>query len=146
MKQTRFTGNLVIVGFGSIGQGVLPLVLRHIRSPREKMVVVAPDDSDRGLAERQGVRFEKRALTLYDYALDRDDAGTDGASIIPVTQFSARPLEVPAGAEPLRLAAEHFVEGIRTGTDPLSSGRRSLRVVEVLEAADRAATRGGTAP
>ena len=32
-----------------------------------------------------------------------------------------------------------------TGVEPLTSGARSLRVVEVLEAADRAATRGGVA-
>ena len=30
-KCTRFPGRIVMVGFGSIGQGVLPLILRHIR-------------------------------------------------------------------------------------------------------------------
>ena len=29
-KHVAFPGRLVIVGFGSIGQGVLPLLLRHI--------------------------------------------------------------------------------------------------------------------
>ncbi len=29
-KRTRFPGRIVILGFGSIGQGVLPLILRHI--------------------------------------------------------------------------------------------------------------------
>ena len=29
-KHTAFSGRLVMVGFGSIGQGVLPLLLRHI--------------------------------------------------------------------------------------------------------------------
>jgi homospermidine synthase len=59
----EFGGPIVVIGFGSIGKGSLPLILRHIRSPREKMVVLAPDDSDRRLAELEGVRFEKQALT-----------------------------------------------------------------------------------
>ncbi len=29
-KHAAFPGRLVIVGFGSIGQGVLPLLLRHL--------------------------------------------------------------------------------------------------------------------
>ena len=86
-------------------------------------------------------RFEKRSLTLYDYTLDRAAAGPDAAGIVPVSHFQARPLEVPGGAEPLALAAAHFAESILAGTEPLTSGARSLRVVEVLEAAEHAATR-----
>jgi len=86
-------------------------------------------------------RFEKRGLTLYDYTLDRAAAGPDAAGIVPVSHFQARPLEVPGGAEPLALAAAHFAESILAGTEPLTSGARSLRVVEVLEAAEHAATR-----
>jgi homospermidine synthase len=59
----RFPGAIVMIGFGSIGKGALPLLLRHIDAPRERMVVLAPDDADRRLAEQQGVRFEKVALT-----------------------------------------------------------------------------------
>jgi homospermidine synthase len=29
-KHVAFSGRLVVVGFGSIGQGVLPLLLRHL--------------------------------------------------------------------------------------------------------------------
>jgi predicted dehydrogenase len=91
-------------------------------------------------------RFEKRGITLYDYGIDPGGGGDrDGAPIVPITHFTAHRLEVPAAAEPLALAAEHFVESILTGTEPLSSGARSLRVVEVLEAAEHAATRGGRA-
>ncbi|HVH06407.1 MAG TPA: saccharopine dehydrogenase C-terminal domain-containing protein [Myxococcota bacterium] len=59
----EFAGPIVMIGFGSIGKGALPLILRHIGAPREKMVVLAPDDGDRRLAELEGVRFVKTALT-----------------------------------------------------------------------------------
>lgn len=93
-------------------------------------------------------RFEKRGITLYDYALDRtpiDVRHEGGVPIIPVSQFAAHRLEVPAAVEPLTLAAQHFVESVAAGTEPLTSGARSLRVVEVLEAAEHVATRGGRA-
>jgi len=57
----------VIIGFGSIGKGSLPLILRHIRAPRQKMAVISPDDSCRQLAELEGVRFEKLALRPDNY-------------------------------------------------------------------------------
>jgi UDP-2-acetamido-3-amino-2,3-dideoxy-glucuronate N-acetyltransferase len=93
-------------------------------------------------------RFEKRGVTLYDYTLDltppaQSDRGA--IPIVPVSTFSGRLLEVPAGDEPLALAATHFVDCIRDGGEPLTSGAHSLRVVEVLEQGDRAATRGGVA-
>jgi predicted dehydrogenase len=89
-------------------------------------------------------RFEKRGITLYDYAIEAPNGNGSGpgAPIVPITHFAAHRLEVPAAVEPLALAAEHFVDSILTGTEPLTSGARSLRVVEVLEAAEHAATPG----
>src|SRR5579862_4580924 len=58
----RLDGSLVMVGFGSIGKGTLPLILRHIDVARERMVIIDPDDSARSIAEFAGIRFEKAAL------------------------------------------------------------------------------------
>ena len=90
-------------------------------------------------------RFEKRGITLYDYAVDRSTTNGRGvaAPILPVNHFAARRLEIPAAAEPLGLAATHFVDCVMTGREPLTNGARSLRVVEVLQAADDGATHGG---
>jgi predicted dehydrogenase len=93
-------------------------------------------------------RFEKRGITMYDYALDRSEPEVQqpgAVPIIPVSHFAAHRLEVPAAVEPLTLAAQHFVESVVAGTEPLTSGARSLRVVEALEAAEHAATGGGRA-
>jgi homospermidine synthase len=58
----RIDGPLVMVGFGSIGKGTLPLILRHIEVARERMVIIDPDDSARSIAEFAGIRFERVAL------------------------------------------------------------------------------------
>jgi homospermidine synthase len=57
----RFDGPIVLIGFGSIGKGTLPLIERHLAFDREKFVVIAPDDSDRRLLdERRCVRSSTR--------------------------------------------------------------------------------------
>ena len=59
----RIDGPIVLVGFGSIGRGTLPLILRHFDCDRAKITVIDPDDSHRGLVEKEGIRFLKEALT-----------------------------------------------------------------------------------
>jgi predicted dehydrogenase len=93
-------------------------------------------------------RFEKRGITLYDYSVDLTLPRNGRRGIVPIVEisrFAGRPLEMPAAVEPLALAAEHFIECLRTGAEPLTSGVRSLRVVEVLERAERTATGRGEA-
>src|SRR5438270_3794441 len=66
-KHTAFAGRLVIVGFGSIGQGVLPLLLRHIDMPVERIAVVTAEERGREIAAEYGIRFIQEALTRDNY-------------------------------------------------------------------------------
>jgi homospermidine synthase len=74
-----FPGRILIVGFGSIGQGVLPLILRHIGIPRERISIISADDHGRACADRYGIKFVREALTrdnfrrLLDPMLGRGD-------------------------------------------------------------------------
>ena len=45
--------------------------------------------------------------------------------------------------EPLRAECEHFIESIETGKRPRSDGYDGLRVVKVLEAAQKSLKSGG---
>ena len=60
-------GRLVIVGFGSIGQGVLPLILRHIRIAPERITIVTAEPRGHEVAAEYGVKFVEHALTQKDY-------------------------------------------------------------------------------
>jgi homospermidine synthase len=63
----RFDGRLVMVGFGSIGQGVLPLLLRHVEmSPRQVLIVMPGDDGHR-IAREFGLVMFDGALTPANY-------------------------------------------------------------------------------
>ena len=63
----RFEGPIVMIGFGSIGKGTLPLIERHIAFDRSKFVVIAPDDRDRRLLDERQIRFLHQGLTKDNY-------------------------------------------------------------------------------
>src|SRR5262245_46059087 len=63
----RFDGPIVMIGFGSIGKGTLPLIERHIGFDRSKFVVIAPDDADRHLLDERQLRFMHLAITKENY-------------------------------------------------------------------------------
>ncbi len=67
-KYVKFRGRLVIVGFGSIGQGVLPLILRHIDMKANQVTVVTAEDRGQKEAKDLGVRFMVEPLTRENYA------------------------------------------------------------------------------
>ena len=67
MKHVAFGGRLVMLGFGSIGQGVLPLILRHIDIPHDRIVIVSGDDRGRDVAAESGISFTVTPLTRDNY-------------------------------------------------------------------------------
>ncbi len=58
-----WNGPIVMIGFGSIGRGTLPLILRHIKCDRARITIIDPDASRRHLADKQGITFVKQAVT-----------------------------------------------------------------------------------
>src|ERR1700754_1812884 len=63
----RFDGPIVMIGFGSIGKGTLPLIERHVAFDRSKFVVIAPDDSDRSLLDERKLKFMHLGITKENY-------------------------------------------------------------------------------
>jgi homospermidine synthase len=56
-----------MVGCGSIGQGVLPLILRHIDMPVENIVIVAAEARGQDVAGEYGVQFVIEHLTRDNF-------------------------------------------------------------------------------
>jgi homospermidine synthase len=66
-KHGRIDGPSVMIGFGSIGKGTLPLIERHFEFDSDRFVVIDPDDSDRKLLDDRNVRFVHLGLTRDNY-------------------------------------------------------------------------------
>jgi homospermidine synthase len=62
-----FPGRIILIGFGSIGQGVLPLILRHIGISPDRITIVTAEENGRRESEEYGVKFIKEALTRDNY-------------------------------------------------------------------------------
>lgn len=67
-KYVKFSGRMVMIGFGSIGQGVLPLFLRHIDMKPEQITIFTAHDEGRNVARACGVEdFRFCPLTRENY-------------------------------------------------------------------------------
>ena len=63
----KITGPIVMIGFGSIGKGCLPLIERHFDFDKSRFVIIDPSEIDKDLAEQHGARFIKAAVTKDNY-------------------------------------------------------------------------------
>jgi homospermidine synthase len=66
-KHVTFKGKILLVGFGAVGQGTLPLILRHIDMPRENVKIITAEDWGREIAEEYGISFTVEPLVRENY-------------------------------------------------------------------------------
>ena len=64
----RIDGPLVMIGFGSIGRGTLPLIERHIAFDRAQFTVIEPSAEFSGLLAERGIRHLQLALVPDNFA------------------------------------------------------------------------------
>ena len=62
----KISGPIVMIGFGSIGKGKLPLIERHFEYDKQRFVILDPHE-DGELAKKHGVRFIKQGVTKDNY-------------------------------------------------------------------------------
>ena len=72
-KLIAFSGRLAIVGFGSIGQGVLSLLLRHIDIRPDQITIISAEPRGHKVAAEFGIGFVETALTRENYRAVLDD-------------------------------------------------------------------------
>ncbi|MDP3524488.1 MAG: saccharopine dehydrogenase NADP-binding domain-containing protein, partial [Hoeflea sp.] len=65
----EITGPIVMIGFGSIGRGTLPLIERHFTFDKSRMVVIDPRDDagDMEILAKYGIRHIKEHVTKENY-------------------------------------------------------------------------------
>ena len=63
----QLPGQLVMLGCGSIGQAVLPLILRHLGVTPDRITIVTADGRGREEAAEYGIAFHETALTQENH-------------------------------------------------------------------------------
>lgn len=85
LKHAEFAGRMVMVGCGSIGQGVLPLILRHVKIRPEQITIVTADERGREVAERYGIRIHRVALTPENFRAELESRLGRGDFLVNVS-------------------------------------------------------------
>jgi homospermidine synthase len=108
----RVEGALVMIGFGSIGRGVLPLIERHIGFERGHFTVIEPTDSHAHILRDHGIRHLQVALTAENFAEVLRPLFPQGRGMIVNLSVDVDSVEI------MKLAQEMGVQYIDTVVEP----------------------------
>ena len=80
-----FPKPVVILGFGSIGQATLPLLLRHIDVQPSQVTIIAKDEDGIEIARKYGVAHVKETLTKKNFEAALDPYLAQGGFLVNVS-------------------------------------------------------------
>jgi homospermidine synthase len=63
----KFPGRLLMLGCGAIGQGIIPMLLRHTDITPERMKIIVADGAGKPVADKFGIPFLLETLTPENY-------------------------------------------------------------------------------
>lgn len=84
-KHVAFGGRIVMLGFGSIGQAMLPLLLRHIDTDASRITIISKDDDGAAIARKYGVGHVIETLTKKNYEAVLDPHLGEGGFLVNVS-------------------------------------------------------------
>ncbi|MGE0422128.1 MAG: homospermidine synthase [Reyranellaceae bacterium] len=145
-KKVAFSGRMVMIGFGSIGQGVMPLILRHIAVKPSQITVISAEDRG-GLPEleRFGITFIRKRLTRANYRSELSKLVSKGDFIVNLSVEVASTALIEFAQEKGALYIDTCIEPWPGGyTDPnLSVSQRSNYALRETALKLRPKYRGG---
>jgi homospermidine synthase len=109
---TRIDGALVMIGFGSIGRGVLPLIERHIAFDRDRFTVIEPSADFAHILRDHGLRHLQMALTPDTFAEVLRSLFPEGRGMIVNLSVDVDSIEL------MKLAQEMGVQYLDTVVEP----------------------------
>jgi homospermidine synthase len=108
----EFGGRVVIIGCGSIGQGILPLIRRHLPLEGEgRLLVLSANEEGRGVAQKCGARFEHAHLTPANHRRILGKHAKAGDLVLNLS-VNVSSLDL------VRFCAEHQVLYVDTSIEP----------------------------
>jgi homospermidine synthase len=63
----HISGPIVMIGFGSIGRGTLPLIERHFTYDKSRLSVIDPDDLNKHILDERGIPLIREHVTRENY-------------------------------------------------------------------------------
>lgn len=66
-KHVTFTNKIIMLGFGTIGQAILPLIFRHIELLPQQITILTKNNDSEAIAKEFGVNLEYVSITQENY-------------------------------------------------------------------------------
>lgn len=110
-----FAGRIVMLGFGSIGQAVLPLLLRHLEIDPSQLLIAKPSDTATQGARAKGVGYRSVRLTGENYEQLLGELLSPGDFLLNLS------VDVSSAAA-LKWCQEHDVFYIDASSEPWPGG------------------------
>lgn len=108
----RIEGAIVLIGFGSIGRGTLPLIERHFEYDPTRLVVIEPSPEHHVFMVQRGITHVQTALTPGNYREVLGGILTPGAGFVVNLSVDVSSLDL------IRLCRELRVPYIDTVVEP----------------------------
>ncbi|HVZ13440.1 MAG TPA: homospermidine synthase [Bauldia sp.] len=145
----KIDGPIVMIGFGSIGKGTVPLIERHFTFDKKRFVVVDPQTDTAQILANHGIRHVHKAVTRDNYQalLGQLLTAGGGQGICVNLSVDTSSLDI------MRLCREVGALYIDTVVEPwpgfyydksLGSGARTNFALRELVRAEKAKNPGGT--
>ncbi len=145
----RIDGPLVMIGFGSIGRGVLPLIERHFDYDRAAFTVIEPSGEYASLLADHGIRHLQLALTPENYAAVLRGLFPDGRGFVVNLSVDVGSVDLMIACQALGvLYLDTVIEpwpGFYFGSTIPNADRTNYPLRESVRALGRSYTGGATA-
>ena len=111
-NRVAFTGRMLMLGCGSVGQCTLPLILRHVDMPADRITVIDFEDVRSRIADplAAGMVLKRQRLTQSNYQEMLPELVGPGDVIIDLS-WNVETLDM------LRWCADHHVRFINTSVE-----------------------------
>lgn len=115
VKHARCAKRILLIGFGSIGQALLPLLFRHIEVSSKQLTIIAASNESAPIARQYGVQFVSTPLTPDNYRSVLKPLLTEGDFLLNLS------VDVDSLAL-IRLCRENGAIYLDTSIEPWSGG------------------------
>lgn len=144
--------SIVAVGQSYLQPGIEDVVFLNIKFDNQRMAQLHMSWLDPHKVRRMTIVGSRKMavfddmenmekVRLYDKGVDQVSYKTYGEALS--LRFGDILIPRISMTEPLRLECEHFLDCVKDGKTPVSDGAEGLRVLQVLEAAQRSMEQGG---
>lgn len=114
-KHTHFAKKIFIIGFGTIGQAILPLILRHIVISPQQICIITKKNDGEAIAKEYGVNFDIVHITKENHESILAARVCEGDFILNLS------VDV-SSADLIRYCQKHNVLYLDTCTEPWAGG------------------------